>query len=56
MALREILDWEDGVPDPISILAAEDGSGVGAALIAALTIKRVKAGNLAGIRNAEGMV
>ena len=56
VALREILDWEDGVPDPISILAAEDGSGVGAALIAALTIKRVKAGNLAGIRNVEGMV
>ncbi|MCJ1280274.1 hexokinase A [Puttea exsequens] len=56
MALREILDWKEGEKDPISILAAEDGSGVGAALIAALTIKRVKEGNLAGIRNAEGMV
>ena len=56
VALREILDWKDGEKDPISILAAEDGSGVGAALIAALTIKRVKAGNLAGIRNVEGMV
>ena len=56
VALREILDWEKGEKDPISILAAEDGSGVGAALIAALTIKRVKAGNLAGIRNVEGMV
>ena len=55
-ALREILDWKKGEKDPISILAAEDGSGVGAALIAALTIKRVKAGNLAGIRNVEGMV
>lgn len=56
VALREILDWKEGQKDPISILAAEDGSGVGAALIAALTIKRVKAGNLAGIRNVEGMV
>ncbi|KAF6228358.1 hypothetical protein HO133_008088 [Letharia lupina] len=56
VALREILDWKVGEKDPISILAAEDGSGVGAALIAALTIKRVKAGNLAGIRNVEGMV
>ncbi|KAK3174882.1 hypothetical protein OEA41_002128 [Lepraria neglecta] len=56
VALREILDWEKGQKDPISILAAEDGSGVGAALIAALTIKRVKEGNLAGIRNVEGMI
>ncbi len=51
VALREILDWGQDEKDPISILAAEDGSGVGAALIAALTVKRVKAGNLAGIRN-----
>ena len=56
VALREILDWKDGEKDPVSILAAEDGSGVGAALIAALTIKRVKAGNLAGIRNPEGIL
>lgn len=55
-ALREILDWKKGEKDPISIVSAEDGSGVGAALIAALTIKRVKAGNLAGIKNTEGMV
>ncbi len=53
IALREILDWKPGQIDPVSILAAEDGSGVGAALIAALTIKRVKAGNLAGIRNVD---
>ena len=36
-ALREILDWPDKTDpkekDPIEILAAEDGSGVGAALI-----------------------
>lgn len=56
VALREIFDWEKGQKDPISILAAEDGSGVGAALIAALTIKRVREGNLAGIRNVEGMI
>ncbi|OBT78044.1 hexokinase [Pseudogymnoascus sp. 05NY08] len=55
-ALREILDWPEkkaGERDPIEILAAEDGSGVGAALIAALTLKRVKAGNMAGIQHPE---
>lgn len=56
VALREILDWPKGKRDPVDIRAAEDGSGVGAALIAALTIKRVKAGNLAGIRNTAGMI
>lgn len=55
-ALREILDWPRGKPDPVDIRAAEDGSGVGAALIAALTLKRVKEGNLVGIRNTEGML
>lgn len=56
VALREILDWgvkKDGEKDPIEILAAEDGSGVGAALIAALTLKRVKEGNMAGIQHPE---
>ena len=53
VALREILDWPQGVREPIDIRAAEDGSGVGAALIAALTIKRVSEGNLIGIRNKE---
>ncbi|QSZ33641.1 hypothetical protein DSL72_005209 [Monilinia vaccinii-corymbosi] len=56
-ALREILDWpakkSAKEEDPIEILAAEDGSGVGAALIAALTLKRVKAGNMAGILHPE---
>ena len=56
VALREILDWRQDEKDLVSILAAEDGSGVGAALIAALTIKRVKEGNLAGIRNTAGIV
>ncbi|KAJ5894473.1 Hexokinase [Penicillium taxi] len=54
-ALREILDWAPQDKDKVEILAAEDGSGVGAALIAALTLKRVKAGNLAGIRNVDTM-
>lgn len=56
-ALREILDWPEkknqAEEDPIEILAAEDGSGVGAALIAALTLKRVKEGNLSGILHPE---
>jgi hexokinase len=60
-ALREILDWPSKASategtteeDPIEILAAEDGSGVGAALIAALTLKRVKDGNLHGILHPE---
>ena len=56
-ALREILDWPAKAnhkeEDPIEILAAEDGSGVGAALIAALTLKRVEAGNMAGILHPE---
>ncbi|KAI9800128.1 MAG: hexokinase A [Piccolia ochrophora] len=53
-ALREILDWE-ARKDPVDVLAAEDGSGVGAALIAALTLKRVKEGNLAGVRDVAKM-
>jgi hexokinase len=56
-ALKEILDWPNKKSlreeDPIEILAAEDGSGVGAALIAALTLKRVNAGNIAGILHPE---
>lgn len=56
-ALREILDWpakkSKKEEDPIEVLAAEDGSGVGAALIAALTLNRVKEGNMAGILHPE---
>ncbi|KAI1335654.1 hexokinase [Xylariaceae sp. FL0016] len=56
-ALREILDWPAKKSlkeeDPVEILAAEDGSGVGAALIAALTLKRVQKGNMAGILHPE---
>lgn len=56
-ALREILDWpakkSTKEQDPVEILAAEDGSGVGAALIAALTLKRVQKGQVAGILHPE---
>lgn len=52
-ALREILDWPKGKKDPIIVSSSEDGSGVGAALIAALTVKRIKAGLTAGIRDVK---
>ena len=59
-ALKEILDWPankgKGKGDPIEILPAEDGSGVGAALIAALTLKRVQQGQNAGIRDPKAML
>lgn len=54
-ALRELLDWPDGEPDRVIVATAEDGSGVGAALIAALTLERVKKGVLAGIRDKNAM-
>lgn len=50
-ALREILDWQPNEPDKVIVLPAEDGSGVGAALIAALTLRRIKEGNIAGVQN-----
>lgn len=49
-ALREMLDWTTR-KDPVVLSSSEDGSGVGAALIAALTVKRVKQGNFAGIKD-----
>ncbi|KAK7512875.1 hexokinase-domain-containing protein [Phyllosticta citricarpa] len=55
-ALREVFDWPKGQKDLIEILPAEDGSGVGAALIAALTLKRVEEGNYAGIRDPQGLL
>ncbi|KAF8543846.1 hexokinase [Trichophaea hybrida] len=49
-ALREIFGWDKDVrKDPIQIVPSEDGSGVGAALIAALTMKRIRAGIHAGV-------
>jgi len=56
-ALGEILDWDPNLKEkPVELVAAEDGSGVGAALIAALTIKRVKEGINAGIRDPEALL
>jgi hexokinase len=64
-ALGEILDWDTtygkgkygkGVGDPIEVVPAEDGSGVGAALIAALTMKRATQGNLSGIKDKDGLM
>lgn len=49
-ALREIFEWEDGVEDPIVLVAAEDGSGAGAAIIAALTQERLKKGLSVGVK------
>ncbi|EMG48741.1 HXK2 Hexokinase-2 [Candida maltosa Xu316] len=49
-ALRDIYEWPAGKEDPIVIVAAEDGSGVGAAIIAALTEKRLKDGKSVGVK------
>lgn len=47
--LRDIFEWTEA-EDPIVIVPAEDGSGVGAAVIAALTEKRIKDGKSVGVR------
>ncbi|CAI5755826.1 unnamed protein product [Candida verbasci] len=52
-SLRDIFQWGDDIKqDPIVIVPAEDGSGVGAAIIAALTEKRLKDGKSVGLKNA----
>ncbi|KAK6460052.1 hexokinase [Scheffersomyces coipomensis] len=48
-ALRDIFEWESK-EDPIIIVPAEDGSGAGAAIIAALTQKRLKEGKSVGVK------
>lgn len=50
-ALREILDWPDDSEDLITLHGAEDGSGVGAALIAALSLKRPGGGTLKSLHD-----
>lgn len=56
-AMGEILGWsknpDPNAENPIEVVAAQDGSGVGAALIAALTYERVRAGNTAGVHRPE---
>lgn len=51
-ALGEILEWPiDRKVDPITLTPAEDGSGIGAAIITAMTMKNIREGNLMGIRD-----
>lgn len=47
-ALKDIFEW-DGDQCPVRLTHAEDGSGVGAAIIACLTEKRLAAGKSVGI-------
>jgi hexokinase len=54
-ALREIFNWPKETSDPIVPSSAEDGSGIGAAVIASLTIKRLKEGNSIGISKVEDL-
>ncbi|KAK8074598.1 Hexokinase [Apiospora hydei] len=50
-AMAEVLDWpSDRTEDPIIMTSAEDGSGIGAAVISAMTIKRKNDGVTEGIR------
>ena len=50
-AMAEVLDWpKERTEDPITITPAEDGSGIGAAVIAAMTLRRAEEGNMAGIK------
>ncbi|KUI56426.1 Hexokinase [Cytospora mali] len=51
-ALGEVLEWPaDRKVDPITLTSAEDGSGIGAAIITAMTMKNIRKGNLMGIRD-----
>lgn len=49
-AMGEVLDWPaERTEDPIIITSAEDGSGIGAAVISAMTLERMGKGQIAGI-------
>ncbi|KAK7697876.1 Hexokinase isoenzyme 2 [Diaporthe eres] len=51
-ALGEILDWPAGrETDPITMTSAEDGSGIGAAIITSMTMANIRAGDLKGVRD-----
>lgn len=52
-ALHDILDLPEDAGSPIEFVAARDGSGVGAAVIVALTMKRAQRGDYRGIREAK---
>lgn len=50
-ALGEIFDWpKDRCEDPIIMTLAADGSGLGAAVISAMTLQRVERGDMTGLR------
>jgi hexokinase len=50
-AMAEILDWdEERTEDPIVLTPAEDGSGIGAAVIVAMTLERARNGEDAGVK------
>lgn len=60
-AYGEIMDWDAGGEgkehggeneDPVCITSAEDGSGIGAAIITAMTLERTRKGETEGIGNA----
>lgn len=49
-ALGEILEWPTArEEDPINLTSAEDGSGIGAAIICAMTMKNIREGRLMGV-------
>jgi hexokinase len=55
-ALAEILDWEEErTEDPVVLTPAEDGSGIGAAVIVAMTLERARKGDDAGVKEAADM-
>lgn len=50
-ALGEVLDWPaDRARDPITLTSAEDGSGIGAAIITSMTMKNIREGKTMGVR------
>ncbi|KAK8093312.1 hexokinase [Apiospora kogelbergensis] len=50
-AMAEVLDWpSDRTEDPIIMTKAEDGSGIGAAVISAMTVRRKNEGRTEGIQ------
>lgn len=53
-ALAQILGWDaQRKEDPIVLTSAEDGSGIGAAVIVAMTLDRAAKGKDAGVRGIE---
>lgn len=50
-ALGEALGWPaDRDGDPITLTRAEDGSGIGAAIITSMTMRNIREGNAMGVR------